>query len=244
MNPEKFPAWGVLARLPEHRMREILAPLRERYEPSNLIYRSAAEWTALFNMQPSDTTDDEAAERLRRDGVVPVYRFDFSRFEYFTWRWDGSSWVHDRDPLRVLREVGIECPGWDEREPELPPDIAAVSRDAVVIEGVRAEAARRLVPELGVHVVDGDRGAIAYDVSDEARFACEDRAPGHVFEFRWYPKSREFRFRVMKGENAVATFRGGENWIVDGTPVLADVEGETEPSKIIAKFGIAPEFLE
>jgi hypothetical protein len=64
-----------------------------------------------------------------------------------------------------------------------------------------------------------------------------------VLEVKFYPKSGEFWYCVMKGEECLGTFRPGETRTWDGTPFLASVDGETEPEAIIDRFGIERSFL-
>jgi hypothetical protein len=242
--PAKYPSWGVLVKAPADKVWQILLPLRERYELWNFDYRTSNGWTAVFNMEPSDTGDDEAAELLRQHGFVPVYRFDFSKYEYLTWHWDGEQWNQDKDPLYVLGDVGIDVPGWD--EPPIAPDPrwAVVSREASVIEGASVEEVCAFVPDQSLRINPGPLGAIVYDADVNTRILFWERAPARVFEFLYYPKSGKFRFQIMKGNECLGTFKPGETRTWDGTPFLANVEGETTPERIIDKFGIPRSFLE
>jgi hypothetical protein len=60
-------------------------------------------------MEPGDDRYDEAAERLCSLGLVPVYRFDFNKYEFLTFRWDGERWSEDEDPDIVLTKVGLQA---------------------------------------------------------------------------------------------------------------------------------------
>src|SRR5688572_14297142 len=106
-----YPRGGVLVEAPVERVRQLMASLGERFDARPLLYRTSRSWTAVFNMEPGSTADDAAVVILSDNGFVPVYHFDFNRFEYFTWRWDGNAWVEDDDPENVLSRVGIEVPG-------------------------------------------------------------------------------------------------------------------------------------
>jgi hypothetical protein len=236
------PSWGVLVKAPVKQVREILASFGE-----DLIFRENNGWTAAFYMAPVDTSDDEAAERLRSHGFVPVYRFDFSKYQFFTLRWDGAEWsllekdLGFVDPDVVLSAVGITAPYWDEA-PGAVKSEPLEAREVSIIEGASVEQARALVGDR-LHVELGPLGAIVYDPDPDTRFALWDRAPGRVLEVLFYPKLGGFRFRVMKGEDCLGTFRPGKTSTWDGTPFLDNVEGETTPEGIIEKLGIARSFL-
>src|SRR3954462_684028 len=102
------PSWGVLVKAPVEQVRKILASFGK-----DLAFRTNDGWTAAFFMEIEDTADDEASERLRSRGFVPVYRFDFNRYEFWTRRWDGERWSEDEDPDIVLNRVGLQAPYWD-----------------------------------------------------------------------------------------------------------------------------------
>jgi hypothetical protein len=226
----------VLVKAPIEQVREILASFGE-----DLLFRTNDGWTAGFYMKPADTADDGAAERLRSRGYVPVYHFDFSRYEFFTARWDGGSWSPDEDPDYVLTEVGITAPYWDEApggRKSMPVEV----REACIIEGVSVDEARALAGDRW-RIEPGLLGAIVYGPEPEVRFALQDRAPRRVFEVEFYPQSGSFWFRVMKGEACLGTFRPGETRTWDGTPFMNSVEGETEPEAIVDKLGIPRSFL-
>lgn len=248
------PSWGVLVQAPIEQVREILAPFKEHLE-----LRTNAGWTAGFYMDIVDTADDEAAERLRTHGYVPVYRFDFSKYQFSTSRWDGQCWnplAEDGsfvDPDDILGEVGIRPPYWDTPEPKIKIE-PLETREALVVEGASVEQVRAIIGERW-RIEPGPRGAIVYEPEgayrdvrlgvafDNARFALWDHAPQRVLEIKFYPKSGNFWFAIMKGEECLGTFRPGQTRTWDGTPFLASVEGETEPVAIVEKLGIPRSFL-
>jgi len=240
------PSWGVLVKAPVEQVREILASFGK-----DLVFRTNDGWTAAFYMELEDTANDEAAKRLRSLGFTPVYHFDFNRYEFLTSRWDGGLWSEDKDPDIVLSKVGLQAPYWDGPEPKSEP---VVSRDAIVVEGASVDQARALAGDRW-RIEPGPLGAIVYGpdggvhdlriaiMFNETRFALWDHAPGRVLEVEFYPKSGNFYFRIMKGEECLGTFRPGQTRTWDGTPFLASVEGETQPEAIVEKLGIPRSFL-
>jgi hypothetical protein len=248
------PSWGVLVQAPIEPVREILASFAD-----HLVLRTNAGWTAAFYMDIVDTADDEAAEGLRAHGYVPVYRFDFSKYQFLTWRWDGQRWdLLERndnfvDPDRILSDVGLQAPYWDEPEPQIKVEPLEV-REAVVVEGASVDQTRAIIGDRW-RIEPGPRGAIVYGPEglhrdrrtgiafNDARFGLWDHAPQRVLEVEFYPKSESFWFRIMKGEECLGTFRPEETRTRDGTPFLASVEGETQPEAIVEKFGIPRSFL-
>jgi hypothetical protein len=240
----KGPAWGVLAKCSADEVRKVLAPLSQSYDLGNFMYRTKDGWTAVFNMQAADTADEEAAVRLQQHGLIPVYRFDFSKYEWLTSRWDGTRWLQDRDPADVLGGVGIAVPGWESKPAGPDPRHAISSREAVVIEGASVDEVRQIAPGKELRVEEGPLGAIIYEPEMETRFLFWERAHRRVFEFLFYPDSGKFRFRIVKGEECLGTFKPGETRSWDGTPFLASVEGATTAANVIDKFGIAPAFLD
>ncbi len=241
----KYPAWGVLVEAPSELVIELLEPLRLRFDLRSFVVRTADGWTAVFSMEPGDTADDEAAVLLRLHGRVPVYRFDFSKYEYLTFRWDGEAWHQDRDPAYVLGERGIDIPGWESEPATVErPSAAVTSRSASVIEGVTIDEARSLALDLdnGLRVDQGPVGAIVYDPDIQAQMRLW-LAPQRVFEILFYPQSGNFRLRIIKAAACLGTFKPGETRSWDGTPFLADFDGETQPDRIVASLGIDRSFL-
>jgi hypothetical protein len=231
------PTWGLLVKAPLERVREILAPFGDDF-----VFRTNDGWTAAFNMEPGDDRDEDAAARLLAHGHVPIYRFDFSKHGFSTSCWDGERWNEDRDPGVVLGTVGLKAPYWDEAQRAI--DAAPLEvREASVLEGASVEQARALTGNR-FRVEPGPLGAIVYAPDPDTRFALQDRAPGRVLEIEFYPRSGNFWFRVMKGEECLGTFRPGEAQTSDGTPFLDNVYGETEPGAIVEKLGIPRSFLD
>lgn len=230
------PSWGVLVKAPVEQVREILASFGE-----GLLFRTNDGWTAAFYMEPANTSDDEVAKLLRCQGYIPVYHFDFSKYEFFTSRWDGERWSDDKDPDYVLSDVGITAPYWDEAPDAVKSEPVEV-REASVIEGASVEQARALAGDR-LRIEPGPLGAIVYDPDPDTRFSLWDLAPGRVLEVLFYPRFGKFRFRVMKGEECLGTFKPGETRAWDGTPFLDNVEGETQPEAIVEKLGIPRSFL-
>jgi hypothetical protein len=240
------PSWGILVKAGVEQMRDILTPFGEEF-----MFRTNNGWTVAFCMEPGDDRYDEAAERLRSLGFVPVYRFDFNKYEFLTFRWDGEHWSEDKDPDIVLTKVGLQAPYWDGPAPKSEP---VVSREALVVEGASVEQARALAGDRW-RIEPGPLGAIVYGpeggphdlrvgiMFNDTRFALWDHAPGRVLEVDFYPKSGSFWFRVMKGEECLGTFRPGQTRTWDGTPFLATVDGETEPEAIVEKLGIPRSFV-
>src|SRR5882724_11249837 len=136
------PTWGFLVKAPVEQVRETLVSFGEEF-----IFRTNNGWTAAFYMEPGDGRDREAAERLRSLGLVPIYWFDFNKYEFLTLRWDGERWrdgecwSEDKDPDIVLTQVGIQAPYWDDPAPKGEP---LVTRKALVIEGASVEQARTI----------------------------------------------------------------------------------------------------
>ncbi len=244
--PAKYPTWGVLVEAPLERVRDILEPLRLHFDLRNFMVRTSGAWTAVFNMEPGDTSDNEAAELLRVQGLAPVFRFDFSKYEYLTSRWDGAEWHQDRDPSYVLGAHDIEIPGW-ERElfPTPKPNLAAVSRNVSIVEGANIDDVRDIVFDVheALRIDQGPFGAIVYDPDVDTQLRLWE-APKRVFEIVFYPASRNFRFRIMKGDVCLGTFKPGESRTWDGTPFLGDVENETLPERIVEKLGVDRSFLD
>jgi len=240
------PSWGLLVKGSVEQVRAILASFGEDF-----IVRTNNDWTAAFCMEPGDNRYDEAAERLCSLGFVPVYQFDFNKYEFLTFRWDGERWSDDEDPDIVLTKVGLQAPYWDSPEPESTP---LEVREAIVIEGASVEQARAVAGDRW-RIEPGPMGAIVYGpdggtydirisiMFNDTRFAFRERAPGRVLEVLFYPTLGDFRFRVMKGEECLGTFRPGDTQAWDGTPFLASALGETEPEAIVEKLGIPRSFL-
>jgi len=235
MMTTKYPTWGVLVKAPLTRVCELLADF------TDLELRTDGEWTAAYYMVPGDTSDDAAAEVLRLAGLVPVYRFDFSRYEYLTMRWDGEQWHPDEEPAVVLMRLNTKF-GIPGSNPPTPPTKPAVVRGAIVVDGVSVDEARAMVPEYSFDIRPGPHGAIVNEPPGDSFILFWERAP-RVLELLFYAATGNFRFRIMKGEECLGTFKPGATRTWDGTPFLADFEGETTPEGIVAKLGIEPGFL-
>jgi hypothetical protein len=242
-NDGSIPVWGVLAKASENKVRDTLALLRKEIDLGQLVYHSAGEWTAVFYMEPSSSSYNEAAEMLRVSGFLPVYHFDFNKYEYFTSIWDGREWLpEDEDPGVVLGRVGLWIPGWSRVPIEPDPSQAVVERRATVVEHATVDEVAALVN--GIAASQGPLGAVAYDLEVNAHIQLWECAPKRVFEVLYYPDSADFRLAVMKGDNCLGTFRPGETRTWDGTPFLADFEGETTAEGVLDKLGIPRSFLD
>ena len=244
------PTWGVLVKVPVEKVREFLAPLGDVF---SVLTNDG--WTAAFCMEAGNDRSDEVTAPLRFQGHVPIYRFDFSKYEDLTSRWDGEQWtLLEKNfayvtPSSVLREVGIRPPFWNKAPSTVKPKPIEV-REVIVVEGASVEQARALVGDRW-RIEPGPIGAIVYgsDTHDtrimfnDSRFALWEHAPGRVLEVEFYPESGSFWYRVMKGEECLGTFMPGQTQTWDGTPFLDNVEGETQPEAIVEKLGIPRSFL-
>jgi hypothetical protein len=243
---ETVPSWGVLAKVGQDQMRYTLAVLKNDIDLSHLAYHSKGEWTAAFytELEISDSGYDGAAELLRISGFVPVYQFDFSRYEYLTFRWDGLVWAQDDDPGEVLGEVGLWIPGWSRVPIEPDPSRAVVERRATVVEHATVDEVAALVNGTSIAASQGPLGAVAYDLEVDTHIQLWECAPNRVFEVLYYPDSADFCLAVMKGDNCLGTFKPGETRTWDGTPFLPDFEGETTAEGVLEKLGIPRSFLD
>lgn len=238
------PTWGILVEVPLGRVREFLTPLGDVF-----TIRTNGSWTAAFCMEPGNDRYDEVVAPLRFRGHAPIYLFDFSTDEFTTSRWDGETWTLLEESARYvspgsfLHDVGIKVPYWDELPPMESKPTPVEVREAIVAEGVSVEQVRVLVGDRW-RVEPGPRGAIVYDPDNEARFALWDHAPGRILEIKFYPEHNRFKFRIIRGDECLGTFRPGETCTSDGTPFLSDVEGETDPEVIVEKLGIPRSFVD
>lgn len=238
----QYPSWGILVKASPEHVKQTVSPLHYKFAPSEMRIRASGEWTAVFYMEPSDTGDDDAAQLLRAAGFVPVYFFDFWKQEYFMRTWNGHEWEFGGSPAAILAEVGIEIPGHDGAS-ALDPGAAIIARRASVIQGASVEETFALVPELGIDAHAGPMGTVVYGPTANLQSDLAERAPGRVFEVLYYPMSDYFEVAVVVGETCIGTYRPGETRTWDGTPFLDNIEGETEPSRILEKFGIPRSFL-
>lgn len=242
------PSWGVLVNAPVEQVHEILSSFG-----ADLILRTNNGWTSAFYMAAADTSDDEAAERLRSLGLVPLYKFDFSKYQFSVSCWDGERWTLLGKPRSeddfafvesgsVLHEVGLQAPYCDEG-PDARKSVAVEVREAIVIKGATVDLARLFAGDR-VRVEAGPLGAIVYDPDPGTRSDLLSLGEeGRAFEVTFYPRSSSFRLRVMRLDTCVGTFKPGQTRTWDGTPFLASVEGETDPEAIVEKLGISCSFL-
>jgi len=239
------PVWGVLVEAPVEKVREFLMPFGDVFD-----VRTNRGWTAAFCMEPGNCNYGEVTAPLQLRGHAPIYRFDYSKYDITTFRWDGKEWTLLEDgnglfvsPTKFLDEVGIKDPYWGELPRTVPAQVEPLKpREALVIEGASVDQARQVAGD-SLRVERGPRGAIVYQPDLDTRFAFWERVPGCVLEVKFYPKSGEFWYCVMRGEECLGTFRPGETRTWDGTPFLANVDGETEPEAIIDRLGIERSFL-
>jgi hypothetical protein len=243
-NDEVVPSWGVLAKARQDQIAYTLAVLKDEIDLREIAYHSKGEWTAAFCSEPMDSGYDGAAELLRISGFVPVYQFDFNRYEYLTFRWDGLAWTQDDDPGEVLGKVGLWIPGWSRVPAKPDPTRVLVERRAAVVERSTVSEAMSFTGMESLKICPGPSGAIVYDPELETRLMLWNQAPARVFEVLYYPKSKKFWFTIMKGEDCLGTFRPGETRTWDGTPFLADFEGETTAEGVLDKLGIPRSFLD
>jgi hypothetical protein len=240
----RVPSWGVLVKSNPKQIKLLIRTLQKDFDFDQMAYHTEGEWTAVFYMEPSSSGDDAVAEVLRMGGIVPVYRFDFSRYGYFTWQWDGQAWTQGQDPGIVLGTVGLWIPGWPRESPAFDPAKATTARRALVVEGTTLAVAKSISGANDLRMEFGPMGAIAYGPDIGTRTLLWERAPARVFEILYYPKSGNFTLTVLKGDRCLGTFRPGETRTWDGTPFLPDFEGETTAKGVLDKLGIPRSFLD
>jgi hypothetical protein len=234
----KFPPWAVMTKSTPAELEKALAILEREF-----AWRTDGEWTAMFCLEDDPPGDASGAKLLIEQGFAPVYLFDMSKNEWFCNFWDGEKWRPVPEPEGVFVAHRMRVPGWD--DPREPPDPswAVISREVSILENATPKNVRALCPDDNLRVEAGPRGTIVYDADVNTQIMFWRRAPARVFEARFTPKTGFFQLTIMHGDSCLGTFRPNETRTWDGTPFLADVEGETDPARIIALFGIDPAFL-
>jgi hypothetical protein len=111
-------------------------------------------------------------------------------------------------------------------------------REAALVVGATIEEVREDLPEAS-DVFAGERGTI---VLDSSGIGFDARPDVTIYEVIHYLDTGEVQVFVRHGEDG-AQFKvpgGGPSF---GIPQLHDVEGETDPRKIIRKLGIPEQFM-
>jgi hypothetical protein len=235
---DKIPWWALLIRAPLSTARAMVAAALTRLEhehridpeyyalDTHLFVEGSGEWTGMFHfVKLLDTT---LADTLRESGleVEVVWYTD----RPLVWRWVDNDWDYTEDyGFTHARMRGVVRPQRAIR-PSNP------SHDAALLEGADLTTIRTLVKDSDV-AYQAERGVVVF--ADARR--VEHNLYTRAYTVRWYPKTEKFVCSVQENEN-VSVY----TWPVigdTGLDALSDIEGETEPKRILARLGIPEDAL-
>jgi hypothetical protein len=230
VSDDRIPWWGLLVELPLDRATaEIEACLPSRFKEDDYALAAGRGWTA-FHCYLKTAVDFAFGAKLRARGHQ-VILLDYGD-EQWVHRWDGRSWAHDEERPRDLEtSLGIAAPwrGDDDVRP---------FREAVLIAGRTRDQVLRDFPDLD-RVETAARGAVAF--GEAASLVSYDDPAVTTFDATHFLDNGEFVVTITCGDRVTCFAKPAQTGSM--FPAIADVEGETDPRKILRKLGIPEDFM-
>jgi len=260
----RWPLWGVLAPVDptrlERRARAIVMQdwdeEGEEEDGEELPFEFIAgsgRYHAIVGMDLRDMgVEMPLAEALSLECEEPVYSFDRANDPWIILSWrKGASDVEEVDPEALAESLGCPLPGREQSSdsPERKP-----LRTVALIEGVRAEEARRVLEEdageplaPGRYLIeDTSRGLLLAGGTGGMNFAhivLSERLPhATVYGVTASPSLDAFFVSVLRGGECIGLFAQPprEDSFM---PAVSDIKGERSPQRILAALGIPPQWF-
>ncbi|WP_309888572.1 hypothetical protein [Archangium sp.] len=257
----QWPLWAVLApgepAQLESRARAIVMTDLDaelgKDQPFEVIPGSG-RYHAIVGTDPSDVgAEMQLAEELSLECDEPVYSIERANdpWTVMSWRKGALDVLEDEDPEALAESLGCPLPG---SEKTAEPSASKPLRTVALIEGVRAEEARRALeedrgeplPSGRYHLEDTPRGLLLAGGTGGMNFAhitLSERFPhATVYGVTASPALDDFSATVMRGGEGIEEF----SWppqVFPPFPVASDIKGERSPERILAALGIPAEWF-
>jgi hypothetical protein len=198
--------------------RAIESALDDRYDEHDYTILPGDGWTGFYCFQPKSSIDFDLVDRVRESGreVIALDHGDAPGI----YRFGEDGMVHERTrPDEAAAAHGVKAPALS-RRPARP------ERTAALVIGRTVDQVRE-VARPDVEVRAGERGVIALG-SRAVLLDFHDQPDVTLYTLTHYLDDDELDIMLQRGTE---------------TSSPTEVEGETEPRKIVAKLGIPVEFM-
>jgi len=256
----RWPLWAVLApvapALLESRARAALMfeeDEEDGKEPSFEIIRGNGRYHAIASTDPDDLgAEMRIAQELSLELDEPVYSVERAKEPWAVTSWrNGASEVVEADPEALAKSLGCPLPGSTKASSRAA---RKPLRTVALIEGVRAEEARRALEEdYGeplregrLHLTDTPRGTLLADRTGGMSFAdiaLSERLPQvTVYGVTASPRLDVFSVTVLRAGDGMERFTRPLR-PDPCVPDVSEIKGETTPERILAALGIPAEWF-
>ena len=255
-----WPLWAVLApvapALLDTRARAALMfeeDEEDGKEPSFELIRGNGRYHAIASTDPDDLgAEMQIAEALSLECDEPVYSIERAKepWAVTSWRNGASEVLEDEDPDELAESLGCPLPGHEESSdsPARKP-----LRTVSLIEGVRAEEARRVLEENydapfspgRYHLQSTPRGLLLVcgKGMNFADIILSERLPhATVYAVTASPGLDIFSVTRIQGGEGIEEFAHPPDEFPD-LPVVSEIKSETKPERILAALGIPAEWF-
>jgi hypothetical protein len=222
-------------------------------EPSFEIIRGNGRYHAIASTDPDDLgAEMRIAQELSLELDEPVYSVERAKEPWAVTSWrNGASEVVEADPEALAKSLGCPLPGSTKASSRAA---RKPLRTVALIEGVRAEEARRALEEdYGeplregrLHLTDTPRGTLLADRTGGMSFAdiaLSERLPQvTVYGVTASPRLDVFSVTVLRAGDGMERFTRPLR-PDPCVPDVSEIKGETTPERILAALGIPAEWF-
>ncbi|HYO71024.1 MAG TPA: hypothetical protein VEU33_33590 [Archangium sp.] len=216
------------------------------------VIPGSSRYHAIVGTDPGDVgAEIQLAEELSLECDEPVYSIERANDPWIVMSWrNGALEVLEVDPESLARSLGCPLPS---REESSDSPANSPLRKVALVEGVRAEDARRVLDEAddpfppehyrledtpqGLRISSGT-GNIGY-----ADITVSERIPhATVYAVIASPDLDEFFVTVRRGGEGIEELAQPPD-AFPRLPVVSEIKGERSPERILAALGIPAEWF-
>jgi hypothetical protein len=216
------------------------------------VIPGTGRYHAIVGMDPSDVgAEMQLAEALSLQCDESVYSIERANDPWTVMSWrSGALEVLEEEPEALARSLGCSLPE-SERSSEL---LATPLRKVALVEGVRAQEARRVLEEAAseamasgrYHLEETPLGLLLAGKSGGLGFAyiaVSERLPhATVYGVTASPGLDTFFVNVLRGGECIGQF-AQPPYEFPPLPVVSEIKGESSPARILAALGIPAEWF-
>lgn len=216
---ERSPWWGMLVRAPlAEGTREIEAALDDQYDEDDYAIVPGDGWIGFYSFQPKSSIDFDLVDRVREAGREVIALDHGDSPGIYRFGEDGITQERTR-PDELAASHGVTAPSLSIPRPR-------AERTAALVIGRTADQVRA-VAEDGVEVKDGARGVLVLG-EDAALLDFRDEPDVTVYVLTHYLDEDELDIELSQGTK---------------TSYPTEIDGETEPRKIVSRLGIPVDYM-
>ncbi len=231
---DRWPHWGMLIHAPVERARSLVETAVDdsykKYKPTDYTLVPGNGWSGFFSFVP-EPANERLADAVRAEGTdVMILSYGHVTCVY---RWNGSHWDYSEDdPDATAQTLGVIAPG-SSSVPSRPRREATLVIGASVAEVQHGAAT-------SAKLLTTDRGVVVLGYAGLGSRYPKDAI---VYTVVHYLDDDTFSGSVTRSPHDVGVFYVPTQRSVAGLPILPDIDGETEPRRIVRKLGIPVAFM-